>query len=151
MISVSVITRLPALVFLAALLRAVATPGRLALELEHEVALAEVPEQRSVRKSLDVGCDASPGVGLHERHELVGKARHRASDADAAHVRASADTVHPAALGHVALGDRAFAAELDEAALVVAVGRREEALLGETGARAALARGVLKQHGRAQL
>src|ERR1035438_5923093 len=40
---------------------------------------------------------------VHERHELVGEPRHRAGDADAAHVRAAADAVDPAPLGHVAL------------------------------------------------
>src|ERR1700684_4399049 len=37
---------------------------------------------------------------VHERHELVREAGHRAGDADAAHVRAAADPVDPAALGH---------------------------------------------------
>src|SRR5215470_12743502 len=52
---------------------------------------------------------------VHERHELVGEARHRACDADAAHVRAAAHAVDPAALGHVALDHRSPAAELDQA------------------------------------
>src|SRR5262245_2233629 len=43
---------------------------------------------------------------VHERHELVRETRHGASDADAADVRAAADAVDPAALGHVALDDR---------------------------------------------
>src|SRR3954453_21672664 len=47
---------------------------------------------------------------VHERHELVGEARHRAADADAADVGTPADAVDPAALGHVALYDRAPAA-----------------------------------------
>src|SRR5579885_1035511 len=33
---------------------------------------------------------------VHERHELVGEARHRAADADAADVGAAADAVDPA-------------------------------------------------------
>ena len=52
---------------------------------------------------------------IHERHELVGKARHRAADADAADVRAAADARHPAALADVALHDRAPASQLDDA------------------------------------
>src|ERR671911_2127660 len=38
---------------------------------------------------------------VHERHELVREARHRAADADAAHVGAAADLVHPAPLSHI--------------------------------------------------
>src|SRR6476620_10825767 len=49
---------------------------------------------------------------VHEGHELVREARHRAADADAAHVGAAADGGHPAALGDVAVDDRAPAAEL---------------------------------------
>src|SRR6266542_4539343 len=52
---------------------------------------------------------------VHERHELVGEAGHRAGDADPADVRAAADAVDPAALGDVALHHRAPAAELDQA------------------------------------
>ena len=55
------------------------------------------------------------GGRVHERLELVREARHRAADADAADVRAAAHAVDPAALGHVALDDRAPAAELDQA------------------------------------
>src|SRR3981081_1979678 len=40
---------------------------------------------------------------FHARHILVREAWHRAPDADAADVRASADAVDPATLGHVAL------------------------------------------------
>src|SRR4028118_1554270 len=43
---------------------------------------------------------------VHERHELVREARHRAADADPTYVRASPDPVHPAPLGHVAVDDR---------------------------------------------
>src|SRR6202012_5738599 len=52
---------------------------------------------------------------VHERHELVGEARHRAGDTDAAHVGAAADPVDPAPLGHVALDPRPPAAQLDQA------------------------------------
>src|SRR5580658_1922038 len=52
---------------------------------------------------------------VHERHELVREARHGAGDADAADVRAAADAVDPAPLGHVALHDRSPAAQLDQA------------------------------------
>src|SRR3712207_5177904 len=49
---------------------------------------------------------------VHERHELVREARHRARDADAAHVRAAADPAHPASLWHVAVDYRSPAAYL---------------------------------------
>src|SRR5438093_4468989 len=40
---------------------------------------------------------------VHERHEPIGEARHRAADADPADVGTSADAAHPAALAHVAV------------------------------------------------
>src|SRR5882757_10059500 len=49
------------------------------------------------------GGDAGTGRLVHERHELVRESRHRAGDADAADVRATAHAVDPAALGYVAL------------------------------------------------
>src|SRR6478735_1919553 len=52
---------------------------------------------------------------VHERHELVRKAGHGAADADAAHVRATADAVDPAAFGHVALHHWTPAAKLHNA------------------------------------
>src|SRR5690349_20697720 len=42
---------------------------------------------------------------VHERHELIRAAGHRAADADATDVRAAADPVDPSAFGHVALDD----------------------------------------------
>src|SRR6478735_11352683 len=52
---------------------------------------------------------------VHERHELVREAGHRASDADAADVRAASDAVDPSALGHVALHDRTPTTKFDNA------------------------------------
>src|SRR3954451_12773557 len=49
---------------------------------------------------------AAAGRGVHERHELVGEARHRAADADPADVRAPADGGHPPPPGAVAVGGR---------------------------------------------
>src|SRR3978361_33231 len=72
--------------------------------------------------------DLAAGRGVHERHELVREAGHRAADADAADVGAAPDTVDPAALGDVALDDRAPAPELHQA-LGGAVLGRELALL----------------------
>src|SRR4028118_428764 len=50
---------------------------------------------------------------VHERHELVRETWHRAADADAADVRASAYPVHPTPLGHVAVDHGPPAADLD--------------------------------------
>src|SRR6266702_885827 len=81
---------------------------------------------------------------VHERHELVREAGHRAGDADAAHVGAAAHAVDPAALGHVALDHRAPAAELDQA-LGRTVLRGEVAFLVVAGPVAALVHGGLEQ------
>src|SRR3954452_7609044 len=74
------------------------------------------------------GGELGPGWLVHERHELVREAGHRAADADPADVGTPAHAVDPAPLGHVALHDRAPAAELDDA-LGRAVLGREVALL----------------------
>src|SRR6516164_1811578 len=87
---------------------------------------------------------------VHERHELVREARHRAGDADAAHVRAAAHPVDPAALGHIALDHRAPAAQLDQA-LGRAVLAGEVALLVVTGPVAAFVDGLAEEPGRPQL
>src|SRR5262249_14801323 len=60
---------------------------------------------------------AGPAAGrfAQERHELAREARHRAADADAADIRASADAVHPTALRHVALDHWSPAAKFHEA------------------------------------
>src|SRR5215218_10754092 len=87
------------------------------------------------------GRDHAAGRRVHERHELVREAGHRAADADAADVRAAADPGHPAALGHVAVHDRPPAADLHLAlGRVVVVG--EVALLVVAGAVAALVDGL---------
>ena len=44
--------------------------------------------------------DGSPWRRIHERHEFVGEARHRASNADTHHIRTAADPCHPSALRH---------------------------------------------------
>src|SRR5580658_9719414 len=84
---------------------------------------------------------------VHERHELVREAGHRAGDADAAHVRAAAHAVDPAPLGYVALDHGAPAAQLDQA-LGGAVLGREVALLVVPGPVAALMHGRAEQPGR---
>src|SRR3954454_5785238 len=93
--------------------------------------------------------DAAAGGRVHERHELVGEAGHRAADADAADVGAATDAGHPPALGHVAVDDGAPAADLDLALWrVVVLG--EVALLVVAGAVAALVHGLAEQPLRAQ-
>src|SRR6476661_3449785 len=86
------------------------------------------------------GRHAPAGRLVHERHELVGEARHRAADADAAHVRAPADAVDPAPLGHVAVDDRPPAPELHDALRGPVLGG-EVALLVVAGPVAALVDG----------
>src|SRR2546421_12819693 len=81
---------------------------------------------------------------VHERHELVREAGHRAGDADAADVGAAAPAVDPAALGHVALDHRAPAAELDQALGRTVLGG-EVAFLVVAGPVAALVDGGLEQ------
>src|SRR5512135_362814 len=75
---------------------------------------AEGADDRAVQGARGGGHLGAGGF-VHERHELVRETGHGAGDADAAHVRAAADPVDPAALGHVALDDRAPAAQLDQA------------------------------------
>src|SRR6478752_7344087 len=52
---------------------------------------------------------------VHEGHELVREAGHRAADADSADIGAAAHPVDPATFGHIAFDDRTPAAELDDA------------------------------------
>src|ERR1700742_1208122 len=52
---------------------------------------------------------------VHEWHEFVGKAGHRASDADAPHIWTTTDTGHPSAFTHVALHHRPPASQLYDA------------------------------------
>src|SRR4051794_26513568 len=40
---------------------------------------------------------------IHERHELIREARHGAADADPPDIRATSDSIHPTALGYVAV------------------------------------------------
>src|SRR5262245_16396894 len=87
--------------------------------------------QRPNRPAVDGdGGRGELGAGrlVHEGHELVGEARHRAADADASDVGTAADAVHPAALADVALHHGAPAAELHDA-LGRAVRVREVGLL----------------------
>src|SRR6516164_5725476 len=109
--------------------------------------------QRSHHAAIDAdlgGRELGAGRLVHERHELVRKARHGATDANAPDVGAAADAGHPAALAHVAIHDRTPAAALDDA-LGRAVFGGEIALLVVAGAIAALVYGLAEQPGRSQL
>src|ERR1043165_3655296 len=125
-------------------------PPGLALDLQQEGALRKMPTQGAVREALDVRRRVAPRIRIHERHELVREAGHRAADADAADVRAAADPGHPAALGHVAVDDRAPAADLHQALGRVVVGG-EVALLVVAGAVAALMDGLAEDPGGSEL
>ena len=87
-------------------------------------ALAELLDERPVGEPGRPRIEPGAGGGLHERHELVGEAGHRAGHADPADVRTPADAVHPSPDRHVAADDRAAAAELHQAAAVAVALRR---------------------------
>src|SRR5438309_4573749 len=95
------------------------------------------------------GRDLRAGGLVHERHELVGEARHGAADADAAHVGAAADAVDPPPLRDVALHHRPPAAQLHQA-LGGAVLGGELALLVVAGPVATLVHGGAEQPLRAE-
>src|SRR6478735_5367106 len=133
---------LPALLVAGRQLAPRLPPLGLLVELRLDVALAEELQDRAVGELRGVRRRLTPRVGLHEGHVLVGEARHRARHADPADVGAASDAVDPAADGHIAAHHRSLAAELDQAARVVAVLGGELALLGVAGAVAALAHGA---------
>src|SRR6185312_12729248 len=91
-------------------LLAVVAPLRLLVQ--HGVGdSAHAADQRAVRLAGDRG-ERCTGWLVHEGHELVGEAGHRAADADATDIGAAADAVHPTALWDVAVDDRSPAAEV---------------------------------------
>src|ERR1700722_14406617 len=61
------------------------------------------------------GRDLRAGGLVHEGHEFIREARHGATDADTAHVGATADAGHPTTLGHVAIHHRSPATKLHDA------------------------------------
>src|SRR4051812_14367039 len=109
----------------------------------------QAPDHAAVEAARD-GRHRGAGRLVHERHELVGEARHGAADADAAHVGAAAHAVDPPPLGHVALDHRTPAAELHDAlGRAVLVG--EVALLVIAGAVAPLVHRMAEEPRGAQL
>src|SRR6476661_9383712 len=81
---------------------------------------------------------------IHEGHELVGESRHGAADANAPDIGASADSGHPAALGHIAIHYRSPASQLHNA-FRRSVNLGEIALLVVAGAIAAFVYSPAKQ------
>src|SRR6478672_6599795 len=92
---------------------ALLAPLRLLVDRVHRDA-AQPADHRAVQRAGARGHLAARRL-VHEGHELVGEAGHRAGDADAADVGTAPDAVDPAPFRHVALHDRAPAAELDQA------------------------------------
>src|SRR5262249_21950385 len=76
--------------------------------------VAKVADDRAVQTRRRRRHLAARGF-VHERHELIREAGHRASDADTADIRAAPDAVDPAPLGDVALDDRAPTAQFHNA------------------------------------
>src|SRR5690349_3792296 len=91
-----------------------------------------------------------PGRLVHERHELVRKARHRARDADSADIRTPTNPAHPTAFGHVAVHHGPPAADLYQA-LRRAIFVCEIALLIIAPAIATLVHGLSEQPRRTKL
>src|SRR6476659_9176606 len=81
---------------------------------------------------------------VHEWHELVGKAWHRATNANAANIGTSTHAGHPSPFGDIALDDRAPAAEFDDAlGRAVLGGKIARLVIG--GAVAPLVHGFLEE------
>src|SRR5689334_14485314 len=76
-----------------------ALPPPLGLAVERVRGDGAQPAHRRAVDGHRVGRQLAARRLVHERHELVREAGHRAADADAADVRAAADAVEPAALG----------------------------------------------------
>src|SRR5580700_6668442 len=120
-------------------------PVRLAVVPTPDRLRTEAAEHRPVGEPGPTGPEEAERVGVHERHELVRKARHRARRTDPPHVRAATDAADPATEGDVAARHRPLAAELDQASAVVGRCLCEFTLLGEAGAAAALLHGPAEQ------
>src|SRR5262245_25754575 len=128
-----------------------AAPRRLDVVPAADRPLTEIAQRGPVGEPRAAGGQPPQAVHVHERHEPVGEAGHRARHADAADVGAAADAVHPAANGDVALDDRAAAAELHEARPAVARLLREVVTVVEAGLVAAVVHGPVEEPARAAL
>src|SRR5580704_11200860 len=84
---------------------------------------------------------------VHERHELIRKARHRTPDADAAYIRTSANPRHPTSFPHVALHHWTPAPQLHDASART-IFLREFRLLVVSAAIAAFVYRLSKKPGR---
>ena len=96
-------------------------PARLFVQCRHRE-IAHRFDNRAVCAANRRGKLAARGL-VHERHELVREARHRAADADSADVGTTPDAADPTALGNVAFDDRTPAADFYQALRRVVFGR----------------------------
>src|SRR5579864_5468795 len=87
---------------------------------------------------------------IHKRHKFVGKPRHGAADADAAHIRATPDSGHPSSLWNIAVHHRAPASQFHDA-LRRSIHFGEVALLVIAGSIATLMHCLSEEPGGAQL
>src|ERR1700722_20331635 len=87
------------------------------------------------------GRHSGAGRLIHERHKLVRKSRHSATDANPTHVRATANSRHPAPLGYIAIHNRPPTAQFHDA-FERTVLCREIALLVVAGPVAAFVHGL---------
>src|SRR5208283_5860980 len=94
-------------------LRPVVAPFRLFIERAVRKP-TQIADKRAIRPD-ERRRDAGARRLVHEWHELVREARHRAADANAADIGATTDAADPTAFWHVALYDRAPASDLHEA------------------------------------
>src|SRR6476469_1073671 len=81
---------------------------------------------------------------VHERHELVGEAWHRAANANATDIGTATHAGHPSSFGDIALDDRTPAAEFDNALRRAVLGGKIARLV-IAGAVATLMHGFLEQ------
>src|SRR6185436_19822053 len=80
------VSSLPALLVAGGELCPVVTPLGLLVVLALDVEVAAPAQERAVGEARRGRGDPAHWVGVHERHVLVGEARHRAGHADAAHI-----------------------------------------------------------------
>src|SRR5262245_43533155 len=93
LVAVAMVFSLPARTISGGELGAVPAPLGLAVE-RVEGELSQSGDDGAVEPAGHRG-DSRSGRLVHERHELVGEAGHRAADADAADVGTAADAAHP--------------------------------------------------------
>src|SRR5262249_12223180 len=103
---------------------------------------AQFADNAAIKSAREAG-NRRAGRRIHKGHKFVREARHRAANANAADIRATAKAVHPSTLGDVAIHNRPPAADFDET-FGGAVFPGEVALLVITGAVATFVHGLSK-------